>query len=546
MNSNLDVLIMEDKKKLISKSVQKANEQLWTKHPELLGRQLTVAPADKKYRAEWVKMYREAKNEDKKSEKNNTIQKSVILPCNRNNSPLIPAAIKPSVAEQDKCKFNAVSVEKPSRKYTLKLLPNQSPSLPTVLEVVGGIKNKPAEISVKVNELIQAGNNCIHQNNTFNYFLDKDELKGDPSNSELDFMAFAPSHSSYKIWSIQPNLYQFNVSTCGAKVSATIAVYVDSKYNISIEFPQPQYKNENKLTPKNNFDSIEIENKKSLEWGVALTGSIESDGLKREIELEFKDEIERIKQISTISKGLQNHLAILKNGGKVEPISFVIKFPNLKFSYKGNWQEKDASPLCDFENELSIRFDPLIGIDVNVDLIATTAVAFGGPFGKILLYVRKFSQKNVDIQFNFVLSGEGGGGWTGKYSKNEKKWNSSDRDITVLIGAKLEAKASYKMDIILLFIGAGSISGGIEGMSKGELEFKGVVDQESKLTVTAKHNGLKFKGCVYIAGGWKNIAQMEEDEADSEKEPAERSAKASVEVEIVAPQEDPLVLYSSS
>lgn len=41
-------------------AVQQANERLWTAHPELGGRQLTLEPVDASLRREWMRYYREA------------------------------------------------------------------------------------------------------------------------------------------------------------------------------------------------------------------------------------------------------------------------------------------------------------------------------------------------------------------------------------------------------------------------------------------------------------------------------------------------------
>ena len=45
------------------KAVMVANEMLWKRHPELLGRQLTMGPADTAYRREWMENYCEVANQ---------------------------------------------------------------------------------------------------------------------------------------------------------------------------------------------------------------------------------------------------------------------------------------------------------------------------------------------------------------------------------------------------------------------------------------------------------------------------------------------------
>ena len=520
---------------LIPKAVKYANTKLYAKFPELNGRKITNNISDKKYKEEWNKFYKEGKTQNAlmASNASSSIKNPAVLPCalkSVKNPGSSPSVDKTSKDQKNKCKFSSVDIVKKDRKFTLILTPNKIESAPKQLEVVGGENNLPSEITSKINGLVHSGASCSHLQSTFNIFFSNSLLLSPLSLTELKFKAFAPYHDSFDIWNVNPVQYSFNVTTCGTQAGTTIAVYPDTEYDVAIEFPKPQYKNENKLTPKDNNKYVEIENTKSTEWGLAISGSIKKDGIPLKVEYEFSNEISKIEKISKISRGLQEHLSILQNAGKVEPISFTIKFPNFKFTYNGHWAELEGSPLCDFENELSFRFDPLIGVEVNVDLIATAAIAFGGPLAIILNKVRGLAKKNIDIKFNLVLTGEAGGGWTGKYLKNAKKWQSSDKDITVPVTAKIEAGVEGKLDLYIIFFGAGA-----EGSAEGGIEFKGIVDADAKLMVTAQHNGLKFTGVVYILGGVRKFwADDEESESRDNFE---------MEVEIIPPQEDPLILY---
>jgi hypothetical protein len=519
-------------------AVEIADEKLWKKFPELQGRKLSSDPSDDPYKQEWKNFYREAINQQNTDNAGITpqINRLAVLPCsvdNKNNTGLVPKVPSKTNSLQETCKFSSLTVNKNNRKYILTLTPGQDKSLPTSLEVVGGEKNKPAEISANLNGFVQSVAECNHLQNTFSYYFNNNELLNKPTLTALNFKAYGPKFKSFKIWNATPNYYSFNVSTCGSQSGCTIAVYPDITYSeVSIEFPKPELRNENKLTPKKNFDKVEIENTKSQNWGVAFSGSIIKDGEKLSIELEFNREIEKIKKVSTIAKSLQEHLSILGNGGKVEPVSFTIKLPNLKFGYTGNWVELEGSPLCDFQNELSIHFEPLIGIDIKVDILAAAAVAIGGPLGKVVNFVRGLAKKNIDIKFDFCLSGEAGGGWTGKYLRNAKKWISNDLEIKVPISAILEAGVEGKFERGEFYIG-----GGVEGNAKGSVEFKAIFDNNADWQITFMHNGLKLTGGVFFKLTF-NRRSRDDEELDSDAGP-----KFKGEVVIIPPQENPVIIY---
>ncbi len=519
-----------------SRSVSKiAKDRLYSTYPELKGRKITNKPTDKKYKEALQRFYKEAKEEKAnlkskgKPPANNL--STVSCAASGNTSPSTKTNSNSNKGGTTKtCKFSSLIVNKNDRQYVLTIIAGEKDPSKQLLEVVGGQALKPAEIKGTLVGLAQSGTTCNHTKATYNPLFDKSSLLSQPSLTEMSFKAYGPIPPTFRIWNATPVFYSFNVSTCESSSACRIAVYPDKKINATIEFPKPEYKNENKLTPKKDSDYLSLENEKAKTWGVGVSGSIEEDGIAKSVSIEFKKEIEKIEKISTISKQLQSHLAIIGNGGKTEPVSFTIKFPNLKFSYQGSWVEIPGSPLCDFQNELSIMFDPLIGVDIDVDIIAAAAIAIGGPLGKLVMYIRKLAKKNIDISFNFILGGEASGGWTGKYNKNEKVWKSSDTELTVKISATLTAKVAAKLDLVIAYIG-----GGVQGDAKGSVEFKASVNQQAELTITYNHNGLILTGCVYVQAGFKNIF--------SDDEETEPQGKIEITYELIDPQENPYTIY---
>lgn len=381
-------------------------------------------------------------------------------PLQKGTKPISPKKNKPGNAS--KCNLSALSISKVKGTYVLhvKAVPNACTS--GDLEIVAGYNKKKAKIKCSVTGIV--GPCSTHKSKAID-FTDKFIQKTD---TNLEFEAASKYAFSYFPWDPAINSYSFSANTCGSTIGSTVKVYPDTywKLKVSTTFKENELdeikiegdfsEDQNSLSfsassngeisfdhssdsSKTAFDmddkgfkaahksggitvglgasdkkvesfyqnkNTKTESHTSFNDGGVKDISLQSGGdIKYKIDEQLKKNINGLFKAVKLVKFIQGLIKTIKKSDS--PVGVEVKWPNIEL--EGNWQWKEivSKPKCGFEYSIKGGLHPLIGSEVDVDLVGAVLLSipgYGVLLNKILNSIEYIT--GDDLKVNLKLTGE--------------------------------------------------------------------------------------------------------------------------------------------
>jgi hypothetical protein len=355
---------------------------------------------------------------------------------------------KPKKKQELQCKFETLKISKDGREFDLILNGSEKKDTEKLYEIVAGCKDKLSTVKCSIQGLINTKGD--HKNKIF-MFNKKVVSKSD---TKLEFLAAAKNTKWQFPWECAAEIYTVTANSCGKSITAKIAAYQDLEIELkaNINFGEKSsttvLESEIKRKSKNTIGTKETPTEET-ESGLSVSGSIKFDGKTFESKIEFKNTLERIKTIVKTAKSVKKHLKTIKEAADAISISnnihnkskdkLTVKYPNIEFGIKCNWEEIEGCYQVDFVHESTIKADPLVGVEFDCDIIGFLLKA--SPFGIAKNLIEKYLAADV-----FSLRLKVGGEFAGEYSKKIYRKNKTD------ISGKLSGKIPYELKATLIKI----------------------------------------------------------------------------------------------
>jgi hypothetical protein len=239
--------------------------------------------------------------------------------------------------------------------------------------------------------------------------------------------------------------------------------------------------------------------------------SIQSGDVKLQINERLKNNINLLYKTISIIKFIKGLIDIFTESG-ASPVTFELKWPNIEVDGNWQWKEIEGTPKCGFEYDVSGGLHPLIGCEVDVDLVGAILLSipgYGPILHKILHAIEYVSGDELEVKL--TLTGELISDFSVKKPANaaDPIINMPDAHVDII----LELSATLQLKKHNFILGYG---GGGKGSAKIVITLHKPIIQNSGIDLPCDYQftGITISSIEYVkeSSDWKDRLPDEEDE----------------------------------
>ena len=446
---------------------------------------------------------------------------------------------KPATVQAIPCKYTTIKINKEGGDHVLTARKNKT----NAIQVVAGSFKKPATIECILNGL--SGPCEKHTNKTYTF----GETSLEKTSSNLKFKVYSSRTVLNFPWKCSPITYNLNANTCDNKVRARVEVFPDTELSISlsINFNTEKESSSSTETSVKGIEtsrvsyskaSVKHEEKSSSKTTGAckIKGTFKHDGHEFSIEENFKQLISQVNRVYELKANFTRLMTTLGEN----PVSKVIvyqghnvqtkksktniKWPSLETKLSGKWNEEGA--VCKYKGELSLGFAPLIGVEVEIDLVETFFKAT--PMGVIKKVLEWANLEAFNLLLKMGGEIEGSVGVEIEYDNGIKYTpkGSIEGKIPVSVEAiLLKSKGTYlwilDVDAEASIAAESGVSIKAEGNSMSEVNVEGEFSGLQVFLVAKASFGISSSNSKPPPGLEEEPAKEEDDDEEDDDKPSE-------------------------
>lgn len=220
-------------------------------------------------------------------------------------------------------------------------------------------------------------------------------------------------------WNLAPVQFTLSPQACtGPGVAATIRVYpalsVEAKLVLELEPGAMGDRVDEKMKTAAERQRHETRGRPAhTDWKFSIEGKVKYANHSTSLGLEYKDKVRKWAAFNRLVKRAIDRFVELfyKFAGiKLRPL-----FPNLKLEYKGQYTEIQGKPTVGTEWSVYLKADPLIGLEIRVEILDLMIKALGktqlAPLATGLAKIREWAKDNeqtfeIFLAFQGLIAGE--------------------------------------------------------------------------------------------------------------------------------------------